>query len=83
MKSYQVSFFDESQRFAALSRLKDRLEELKKHIDFRASGKIPVLGLHKRQGRVFLSVVKNCSKAELMPILQGRIVEGSDIYTDG
>ncbi len=48
-----------------------------------ASGKIPVLGLHKRQGRVFLSVVKNCSKAELMPILQGRIVEGSDVYTDG
>ena len=48
-----------------------------------ASGKIPVLGLHKRQGRVFLSVVKNCSRAELMPILQGRIVEGSDVYTDG
>jgi transposase-like protein len=47
-----------------------------------ASGKIPVLGLNKRQGRVFLSVVKNCSKAELMPILQGRIVEGSDVYTD-
>jgi IS5 family transposase len=34
MKSYQVSFFDESQRLAALSRLKDPLEELKKHIDF-------------------------------------------------
>ena len=48
-----------------------------------ASGKIPVLGQHKRQGRVFLSVVKNCSKADLMPILQGRIVEGSDVYTDG
>jgi len=48
-----------------------------------ASGKIPVLGLHKPQGRVFLSVVKNCSKAELMPILQGRIVEGSDFFTDG
>ena len=27
--------------------------------------------------------VENCSKAELMPILQGRIVEGSDVYTDG
>jgi hypothetical protein len=30
----------------------------------------------------FLSVVKNFSKAELMPILQDRIVEGSDVYTD-
>jgi transposase-like protein len=42
-----------------------------------------LMGLHKRQGRVFLNVVKNCSKAELMPILQGRIVEGSDVYPDG
>ena len=48
-----------------------------------AGGKTPVLGLHKRQGRVFVSVVQNCSKAELMPILKGRIVEGSDVYTDG
>jgi IS5 family transposase len=34
MKSYQVSFFDESQRLAALSRLKDPLEEMGKRIDF-------------------------------------------------
>jgi IS5 family transposase len=34
MKSYQVSFFDESQRLAALSRLKDPLEELGRHVDF-------------------------------------------------
>jgi len=26
-----------------------------------------------------LSVVKNCSKAELMPILQARIMEGRDV----
>ena len=48
-----------------------------------AGEKTPVLGLHKRQGRVFVSVVQNCSKSELTPILQGRIVEGSDVYTDG
>lgn len=48
-----------------------------------AGGKTPVLGLLKRQGRVFVSIVQNCSKAELVPILQGRIVEGSDVYTDG
>ncbi len=34
VKSYQVSFFDESQRIAALSRLNDPLEELAKRIDF-------------------------------------------------
>jgi IS5 family transposase len=34
MKVYQPSFFDESKRLAALSRLGDPLEELSKHIDF-------------------------------------------------
>jgi transposase, IS5 family len=34
MKSFQPSFFDESERLAALSRLKDPLEELAKRIDF-------------------------------------------------
>ena len=34
MKVYQPSFFDESKRLAALSRLRDPLEELGKHIDF-------------------------------------------------
>lgn len=48
-----------------------------------ASGKVPVLGLHKRSDRVFLSIVKNCSKQELMPILRGQILEGSDVFTDG
>ena len=48
-----------------------------------AGGKIPVIGLHKRGENVYLSVVKNCSKAELMPIITGRVLEGADIYTDG
>lgn len=48
-----------------------------------ASGKTPVLGLHKRGNRVFVSVVTNCSKRELMPILKGHILEQNDIYTDG
>lgn len=42
----------------------------------------PLLGLHKRQGRVFLSVVPNSYKVESMPVLSGRIVEWSDVYTD-
>lgn len=48
-----------------------------------AGGKTPVLGLHKRGECVFLSVVKNCSRQELMPILKGRVLADSDIYTDG
>jgi transposase len=48
-----------------------------------ASGKTPVLGLHKRGDRVFVSVVRNCSKQELMPILKGNVLSQSDIYTDG
>jgi len=48
-----------------------------------AAGKTPVFGLLKRGGKVFVRVVKNCSKDELMPIIQGKILEKSVIYTDG
>lgn len=48
-----------------------------------ASGKIPVLGLHKRGSLVFVSIVKNCSRQALMPVLKGRILSQSDVYTDG
>lgn len=48
-----------------------------------AAGKTPVFGLLKREGKVFVSIVKNCSKEELMPIIEGKILEGSTIYTDG
>ncbi len=48
-----------------------------------ASGETPVLGLHKRGDSVFVSVVENCSKQALMPILKGRVLAESDVYTDG
>jgi transposase-like protein len=48
-----------------------------------AAGKTPVFGLLKRDGNVFVSVVPNCSREELMPIIQGKILEGSTVYTDG
>jgi transposase-like protein len=48
-----------------------------------AAKKTPVLGLHKRGERVFLSVVKNCSMQELKPVLKGHILSKSDVYTDG
>jgi transposase-like protein len=48
-----------------------------------AIGKTPVFGILKRGGKVFLTVVKGCSKEELMPIIQGQILENTTIYTDG
>jgi len=48
-----------------------------------AAGKTPVFGLLKRDGKVFVTVVKNCSRASLLPIIQGKILEGSTIHSDG
>lgn len=48
-----------------------------------AAGKTPVFGLLKREGKVYVNIVKGCSKAELMPIIQGKVLEGSTIYSDG
>ena len=48
-----------------------------------AAGKTPVFGLLKRDGMVLISLVNNCSKESLIPIIQGKILEGSTIYTDG
>ena len=48
-----------------------------------AAGKTPVFGLLKRDGKVFVTIVPNCSKEELMPIIQGKILTGSTIHTDG
>lgn len=48
-----------------------------------AAGKTPVFGLLKRNGKVFITVVKNCSKEELLPIIKGHVLEGSTIHTDG
>ena len=48
-----------------------------------AAGKTPVFGLLKRYGMVLVSLVSNCSRESLLPIIQGKILEGSTIYTDG
>jgi transposase-like protein len=42
-----------------------------------------VFGLLKREGKVFVTIVPHCSKEALMPIIQGKILEGSVIHTDG
>jgi len=48
-----------------------------------ASGKTPVVGLLKRDGKVFVKIVENCSRKELLPIIKGQVLGDSTIYTDG
>lgn len=48
-----------------------------------AAGKTPVFGVLKRGGKVYVNIVKNCSRAQLLPIIQGKALEGSTIYSDG
>jgi len=48
-----------------------------------ARGKIPVIGVLKRGGKVYTKVVENCSRHQIMPILKGKILEESTIFTDG
>ena len=48
-----------------------------------AAGKTPVFGLLKRGGKVFTKIVEDCSKEQLMPIIQGKILEGSAVHSDG
>lgn len=48
-----------------------------------ARGKIPVIGLLKRNGTVYAKPIKNATRAQLMPIIKGRVLEGSTVHTDG
>ena len=47
------------------------------------SGKTPVVGLLKRDGKVYTQVINNCSREALLPIIKGKVLEGSTVYTDG
>ena len=47
-----------------------------------ADVKTPVFGLLKRDGKVYVEIVKNCTIEQLMSIIQGKILEGSTINTD-
>jgi transposase-like protein len=48
-----------------------------------ASGKTPVFGLLKRNGKVYTEVVPDCSKATLQAIIRGRIEPETVIHSDG
>ncbi len=48
-----------------------------------AAGKTPVFCLLKRGGKVFVTVIGTMSGAALLPIIEGKVLEGSTIYSDG
>jgi len=48
-----------------------------------AAKKIPVIGLLKRNGKVYTKVVTDCSREELMPVIKRKVLTGSTVYTDG
>jgi transposase len=47
-----------------------------------AAGKTPVFDLLKRGGQIFTTIVTNCSREQLLPVIQGKILEGSTSHTD-
>jgi transposase len=47
-----------------------------------AGGKVPVFGILLRSGSVYTKVVENCSRAQLLPILKGKVLEGTRVYSD-
>ena len=48
-----------------------------------AGHKIPVVGVLKRGGKVYTKVVKRCRREEILPIIKGKILEETKVYTDG
>ncbi len=48
-----------------------------------AARKTPVFGMSKRGGKVYTQVVKNCSMAEILPIIEGRTSKQMAVYSDG
>jgi transposase len=47
-----------------------------------AAGKIPVFGILKRNGNVFVQPISKASKKEIIPLIKRNAEEGSMIYTD-
>ena len=48
-----------------------------------AGEKAPVIGLLKRADCVFVKVVPNCSRQELLPIIKSQVLNEATAYTDG
>lgn len=47
-----------------------------------AAGKVPVFGLLKRGGRVYVAVVPDCAATTLLPIIHEQVTPDSLIYSD-
>jgi hypothetical protein len=59
-------------------------KESEANMDAERQEKIPVFGLLKRNGKVFVKIVPNCSKEVLMSIIKGKYSKGRRfIRTDG
>lgn len=48
-----------------------------------AGGKTIVFGLLKRNGKVYTRILTDVSRESILPIIKGRVPEGSTIYSDG
>ena len=48
-----------------------------------AGKKIVVLGLLKRNGKVYAQIIPDTSQDEILPIIRATVKSGADIYTDG
>ncbi|MDR1267792.1 MAG: transposase [Holosporales bacterium] len=81
----QQSFQENPRDFGVfeLDEITLRAERVRRKRGRGAARKTPVFGLLKREGQVFVSMGPNCSKEELMPIIQGKILERSTVHTDG
>jgi len=47
-----------------------------------AAGKIPVFGILKRGGKVYTRIIPNAASATLYPIIEGKVIPDSIVYTD-
>lgn len=47
-----------------------------------AAGKVPVFGLLKRGGKVYTKIIPDASSATLYPIIEGKVVPDSIVYSD-
>jgi len=47
------------------------------------TNKVPVFGIKKRNGKVYTQIIKNASRAQILPIIKRIINKDATIYTDG
>jgi len=47
-----------------------------------AAGKTPVFGLLKRGGKVYTKIIADAKGSTLMPIIEGKVIPDSIVYTD-